>query len=42
MLEILISDRIVFMSILTVLKNKNKKKIKKSSDVVGVMLKVDL
>lgn len=42
MLEILISDRIVFISILTVLKNKNKKKIKKSSDVVGVMLKVDL
>lgn len=42
MLEILISDRIVFMSILTVLKNKNKKKIKKPSDVVGVMLKVDL
>lgn len=42
MLEILISDRIVFMSMLTVLKNKNKKKIKKPSDVVGVMLKVDL
>lgn len=30
MLEILISDRIVFMSILTVLKNKNQKKNQKA------------
>lgn len=39
MLEILLSGGIVFMSIQTVQK---KKKIERQSDIIGLMLKVDL